>query len=87
MAKEQAAQFLEKMMKDPQLQAKIKEAYRKMICDIASQAGFTFTPQELQQAMLLREYCLADEMLEKVTGGMMNTSKPIEGRIAFPTNQ
>jgi predicted ribosomally synthesized peptide with nif11-like leader len=69
MAKEQAAKFLEKMMVEPELQANIKEAYRQMVCDIARKAGFSFSPQELQMALLLKEYRLADEMLEKTIGG------------------
>ncbi len=69
MAKDQAARFLEKMLKEPELQAEIKEAYRQMVCDLAHNAGFTFSPQELQMVLLLKEYRLADEMLEKAIGG------------------
>lgn len=81
MAKEQAAQFLEKMMKEPELQARIKEAYRQLVCDMARKAGFAFSAKELQQALLEKEYRLADDMLEKVLGGSNSSFAVGEGRV------
>ena len=51
MAKEQAAEFLVKLVTDPKLQATVRANYRQMLCDIARKTGLVFSAQELQQAV------------------------------------
>ena len=69
MAKEHAEQFLAKMVADPELKARIKAGYRRMLCDLARQEGLEVSAEDLQLALLEEKYRLADEDLAGVAGG------------------
>lgn len=70
MAKEQAAEFLVKLVTDPKLQATVRANYRQMLCDIARKTGLVFSAQELQQAVAEGNCRLTDDMLYEVVGGV-----------------
>ena len=74
MAKEQATEFLAKLVTEPELQAAVKENYRQMLCDIARKAGLVFSAQELQQAVAEGNCRLTDDMLCEVVGGVGETN-------------
>jgi|GEM_PF-2614221 len=74
MSKEQAVHFLERMLAEPELQARIREGYRRLLCDTGREEGLTFSPEELQQAFLEEKDRMSDETLASVAGGLINTT-------------
>ena len=88
MAKEQATEFLAKLVTEPELQTTVKESYRQMLCDIARKAGLVFSAQELQQAVAEENCRLTDDMLYEVVGGVgyTPTNGTIIGHSGFPVD-
>ena len=74
MSTEQAVQFLQRMNTDPKLQEQIKQEYQRLLCDIARREGLAVSVEDLQLALKEEKCRLNDEELEKVTGGVYNTS-------------
>lgn len=74
MSREQAGQFLQRMNTDSQLQQQIKQEYQQLLCDIARREGIAVSVEDLQSALKEEKYRLDDEVLEKITGGIHNTT-------------
>ena len=66
MSEEQLKAFLEKVKADTSLQEKLKAADKNAILDIAKEAGFNISADDLQKAQSTK---LSDEELEGVAGG------------------
>tara|TARA_B100001121_G_scaffold63776_1_gene56003 strand:+ start:50 stop:289 length:240 start_codon:yes stop_codon:yes gene_type:complete len=66
MSEEQLKAFLEKVKADTSLQEKLKAADNNAILDIAKEAGFNISADDLQKAQSTK---LSDEELEGVAGG------------------
>tara|TARA_Y100000589_G_C26924813_1_gene535918 strand:- start:435 stop:674 length:240 start_codon:yes stop_codon:yes gene_type:complete len=66
MSEEQLKAFLEKVNADTSLQEKLKAADNNAILDIAKEAGFNISADDLQKAQSTK---LSDEELEGVAGG------------------
>ena len=66
MSEEQLKAFLEKVQGDSNLQEKLKAADNNAILDIAKEAGFNISADDLQKAQSTK---LSDEELEGVAGG------------------
>ena len=69
LAKSDASTFLRKMAANTEVKAKIKDGYRRLLCDVAREEGLEVSPEELQQALREEKYRLADADLEGVVGG------------------
>ena len=69
MAKSDALTFLRKMAANTEVKAKIKDGYRRLLCDVAREEGLEVSPEELRQALQEEKYHLADADLEGVIGG------------------
>ena len=74
MSSEQARLFLQRMNTEPKLQQQIKQEYQLLLCDIARREGMAVSVEELQTELKEEKYRLNDEVLEKITGGILNTS-------------
>ena len=74
MSSEQARLFLQRMNTDLKLQERIKQEYQQLLCDIARREGMAVSIEDLQLALREEKYRLNDEVLEKITGGILNTS-------------
>ncbi len=74
MSSEQARVFLQRMNTEPQLQQQIKQEYQLLLCDIARREGIAVSVEDLQVVLKEEKYRLNDEVLEKITGGITNTS-------------
>ena len=66
MSEEQLKAFLERVKADTSLQEKLKAADNNAILDIAKEAGFNISADDLQKAQSTK---LSDEELEDVAGG------------------
>ena len=66
MSEEQLKAFLEKVKADTSLQEKLKAADNNAILDIAKEADFNISADDLQKAQSTK---LSDEELEGVAGG------------------
>ena len=69
MSREQAERFWDRIGEDGALQGRIRRGYRRLLCDLAEQEGFSVTEEDLRREFLRRRDGLSDEELDRVSGG------------------